>query len=315
MAQMVPLIRAAAMAPFLRWMIENGRPVDRRLEVADLASLQLHDRERPISVFSAAALLREMALREGPDIGCRVVSSASFLDLATFGRVALGARTPREALTRIAAVLPYHCTHEHITLTRAAGDVTIVRELLALPFGPETLHISQQYVAALVRTLCAMAGAEEQVLSRIEIVPHPEAGLAHLGPWLGSNVVASKTHALALTIGDALLDRPFPGRARDPIDKGPASSWKPLRGDGTLASSARVLLTECFGMARPPSNAWRLRRVRALGRCSVGSKVRAQASPPCSRASGGPKRFRSSLPEGDRLAKSRLWWAMPDRPP
>jgi AraC-like DNA-binding protein len=250
MAQIIPLIRAAAMVPFVRWMFENGRPVDQRLEAAGLASLPLQDPDQPIPVFSAATLLREMARQEGPDIGCRVVSSASILELATLGRVALGARTPREALSRIATVLPHHCTHEHITLTRTSGG-TAVRELLALPLDVETLHVSQQYIAALIRTICDMADAQGPAPIRIEIVQHPQAGLGHLARWLGPNVVAATTPALIVTIRDAVLDKPFPVRARDHAAALPPAGWHQLRGDGSLAGSARVILTTMLGEGAP----------------------------------------------------------------
>lgn len=178
------------------------------------------------------------------------MSSASILELATPGRVALGARTPREALSRIAAVLPHHCTHEHITLTRTSGG-TVVRELLALPLDAETLHVSQQYIAALIRTICDMADAQGPVPIRIEIVPHPQAGLAHLGRWLGPNLVAATTPALIVTIRDAVLDKPFPVRARDHAAGLPPAGWHQLRGDGSLAGSARVILTTMLGEGAP----------------------------------------------------------------
>ncbi len=238
------------MVPFVRWMFENGRPVDQRLDAAGLGSLPLQDPDQPIPVFSAAALLRDMARQEGPDIGCRVVSSASILELATLGRVALGARTPREALSRIAAVLPHHCTHEHITLTRTPGG-TVVRELLALPLDAETLHVSQQYIAALIRTICHMADAQGPAPIRIEIVEHPQAGLAHLGRWLGPNVVAATTPALIVTVRDAVLDKPFPVRARDHAAGLAPPGWQQLRGDGSLAGSARVILTTMLGEGAP----------------------------------------------------------------
>lgn len=251
MTQVVPLIRAAALVPFVRWMNENERPAERRLAVADLAAYPLQDPDRPIPLVNAVAFLREMSRCEGPDIGCRVVSSASLRELATLGRVALGARTPREALARVAALLQHHCTHEHIMLERC-DRATIVREVFALPLAAETLHVIQQYVAALIRSLCAMTGASGPIFTRVKIVPHPVAGLAHLVKWLGSDVVASPGRAVALWIDDAVINTPFPEIARDSTGGTLSEAWRPLRGDGSFTSSARaamgVLLED-----RPPT--------------------------------------------------------------
>ncbi len=250
MSHVVPLIRAAGMVPFLRWMYEADRPVERLLEDADLAMLPFLDPVRPIPVWSAAAFLRGLSRQEGPDIGCRVVSSASILELATLGRIALGARTPREALARSIAALHFHCTHEHITLGRGKGG-TVVRQVITLPFDAETRHVVQQYVASMIRALCAMTGAPDPLFRQAAIVPHPESGLAHLEPWLGAPVVASTTGGLVLRIPDSVMDRPFPltagVRRRGPIPAG----WGPLRGDGSYTGSARRALESMLGEPTP----------------------------------------------------------------
>lgn len=250
MAQVVPLIRAAALVPFVRWMNENGRPAERRLAAADLAAYPFQDPDRPIPLVSTVAFLREMSRREGPDIGCRVVSSASLHELATLGRVALGARTPREALTRVAALLPHHCTHEHIMLERS-DRATIVREVIALPLDAEALHVIQQYVAALIRALCAMTGASGPILARVEIVPHPEAGVAHLSKWLGPDVAGSPGRGLALWIGDAVMNAPFPAVARDRNGGKPPEAWQSLRGDGSFEASVRAALDMLLADGQP----------------------------------------------------------------
>lgn len=106
MSRTIPVIRAAAIFPMLIWLRRNGRPVNQRLAAADLAHLSLDDPMQVIPLYCAAALFREMARAEGPDIGLRVVTESWWPELALLGKVALGARTPREALTRVAAAMP-----------------------------------------------------------------------------------------------------------------------------------------------------------------------------------------------------------------
>jgi AraC-like DNA-binding protein len=263
MAQVVPLIRAAALVPFVHWLDANGRPTARRLAAADLAGLSLQDPERPVPFLNVGAFLRDMSRHEGPDIGCRVVSSASVRELATLGRVALGARTPGEALGRVAAVLQHHCTHEHITLERSER-ATVVRELFALSLDAETRHVIQQYVAALIGALCAMTGAAGPIFARVELAPHPRAGVAHLSGWLGSDVIAARGRALALWIDDAVMNAPFPAISRDRTGEQLPEEWQPLRGDGSFVASARAAMG--FLLAdRPPT----LERLAAAAGTSI----------------------------------------------
>jgi len=85
-----PLVRAADIAPFIRWMQANGRPVDQALEMAGLPVAPWDTPDRPIAMTSAASVMRSMADAEGPDIACRAVSDASIRDLGTLGLVMPG---------------------------------------------------------------------------------------------------------------------------------------------------------------------------------------------------------------------------------
>ena len=73
------------------------------------------------------------------------------------GKVALGARTPGEALARIVAALPYYCSHEQVSFERKAGQY-VVREFFAHRFDPETKHTLLQYAAAMIDRILSMAG-------------------------------------------------------------------------------------------------------------------------------------------------------------
>ena len=93
----VPIVRAAAIAPFLSWMRANGIAWETRLQAAGLPTGLLEEPERPIPLIAGARFIRDASRAHGPDIGCRVVSDTSIAELAALGRVALGARTPRGA--------------------------------------------------------------------------------------------------------------------------------------------------------------------------------------------------------------------------
>ncbi len=75
---------------------------------------------QPVPLITTMESLREAGCLEGPEVGCRVVSDTSPLELLMLGKVAIGTRTPREATTRIAYALPNFCTREHVTVQPGA---------------------------------------------------------------------------------------------------------------------------------------------------------------------------------------------------
>ncbi len=246
----VPLIRAGALIPFVRWMYVNHRPLEARLEAADLSSLVFHAPDHPIAVFNAARFLREMERAEGPDIGCRVVTPTTVLEIGKLGRMAIGARTPRQALDRISAKMDLHCTHEHFLVTEEDNAV-VIREFFTVDLDDETLHIEQQYVAAIVQSLCALATIDAPQLERIELVPHPEYGLDHLRPWFNTELVPSSTRGLVLSIPPDVADRRFSAVARGRRDDTPPMDWRPLSEDGSFTGTARIVVAEMLDNGSP----------------------------------------------------------------
>jgi AraC-like DNA-binding protein len=241
MAQVIPLIRAAAMMPALRWLRENGRSVGEVLAQAGQGYLLSADPFTPIPLLGAADVMAVLERTEGPDIGFRMVTEASLLELAVVSRGVLGARTPREAFGRVSAAMPHHCTHEVLSVA-LAEDGILFRDKLTVPMAPATRHVTEQYTLAMVREVCAMTGAQGPLFLRVEMMPHPDQGFSHLGSWLGDRVVASRAQTMTARIGSAVADRPFRRVGRDRFGAPAAVAGAPLRGDGTLAQSIRHLL-------------------------------------------------------------------------
>lgn len=250
MARTIPLIRAAALVPMIRWMHANGRPLEQRLSDVDLGYMPLREPNSPVPVYAAAAFFRDAARREGPDIGCRVVASTSVMELAMIGKVALGARTPREAMTRAIGALPFHCTHETISIIDLPNG-TILREAWLTPLDHETLHVIQQFVVAILMTLCRMTGHQGPIFERVEMMPHPVHGLDHLRSWSGTQVVAAESEALSITVDPAVFDRRFRVVARDRMTGPPPPEWAKLRGDGTLSASVRTVMKAMLETGAP----------------------------------------------------------------
>lgn len=230
------------MVPFLRWMQENGRSVEPRLRAVDLAGFPWDDPDRVIPLASALAFARDIQRREGPDIGSRVVVSRNSLtQLATLGQMMLSLPTPRDAMGFCCQAMTRHCTHERTTMVPVQGGAVITDEF-SLRMDPETRHLVHQYVAALFKVMFDAVGYCGESLQRVEVMPHPEYGLAHLKQWLGPNVVASPSRRLVMHVSDTILDRPIilQCQHREPVI--PPEIWTSIRGDGSFSATAKVVI-------------------------------------------------------------------------
>ena len=238
---MIPLIRAGAILPFVRWMQAQNRPVEDSLSAVDLGYLLKGGPNLPIALVPAVAFVRAASRIEGPDFPCRIVSRSSVRELGIIGEVALGAGTVREALFHVAASLPQHVTSGVVSVRCVPGGV-LLREVWGMRADDESLHLMQQYAAALFQALCTNAGAPAPLFSRVALVPHPVHGLAHLRGCFGDAVERSPDRALELSVPTRVADQRLPSPSPHPPPPETAGDHAPLRSDGTLSASVRIVM-------------------------------------------------------------------------
>jgi AraC-like DNA-binding protein len=236
----IPVIRAAALIPLLKFLIKRRHPVEQILRDAGIGYVWIEDPYAPIPIKALEKVTARAAQLEGPDVACRAVTDNSLRDIAALGAIALGARSPREALQRVSAAMPFHCSHELISL-KPGDEQSVLHDAWMLPIQPESLHVIQQFVAALVQMLLQRAVPDEPVIERLSIVPHPAHGLEHLKGWFPGSIVAAHRPVLEVSIRTAHLDAPYRQVARDRLQQMQKFPWQRLR-DGTVAGSARFLL-------------------------------------------------------------------------
>jgi AraC-like DNA-binding protein len=237
MAKTIPLIRAAALAPFLLWMRGRGLSWQARLRDVGLPETLLFERERPIPLLAGMQFLVNASETEGPDIGCRVVSDTSFAQLATLGRVVIGSRTPREAFGNMLRYYPQHSSHEQVVVLSEDGAETM-RHRFLVDLDDTALHLAHQYVAALILVVTSGTGHADDRPPFVRLTPHPTDGLAHLHKYLGKALSPATDGILSMTLESEMLDRTYPRRS-------PRRSEfliDPIRGDGSLTYSLRVIL-------------------------------------------------------------------------
>lgn len=245
MPKSVPLIRAMALVPAVRWLHTHGRPIEPIFREVGLSTDPASDPLRPVSLLKVGNLLRAIALADGPDVPCRIVSEANSLELALLGRVALGTRTPTEAFKRVSAALPLFCSHEQLMVSRQSEGL-VLRHFYTTNFDPETAHLLLQYAVAMADRMCAMTGAGAGRLKRVELAAHPTVRLDHLEPWFGPVLEPAPGPSTLIEIPRGVADRVFLSVARDRSMQGPPPGLEPLRGDGSLTHSAKIILRSMF---------------------------------------------------------------------
>ena len=250
-ARSIPLIRAAAIAPMRRWLSELGVDPASFLNRVELDWVGENEELLPIPLRGAVRLLVEIARVFGPDAPLRIARDRGIFEIGPIGVLGLGGPTARAGLHAIARNMPRHCTHEFFTVEDRDGLVR-VGDGWAMNIGdPEARHHVQQYVAALVEGICRAAGGPEPWLSRVVILPHPQAGLGHLRPWLGERATAGAGGPLEVDIADAVADRAMP-EAPHVEAAGPGDErWTSLRDGDTLADSVALLVASMLPRTWP----------------------------------------------------------------
>lgn len=235
----IPVVRAASMMPLLKWLLQRGRPVEEMLRAAGIGYVWLEDPYAPVPVRALEHIVIQAARLDGPDVGCKIITESSLHDLAALGTIALGAPTPRAAITRVSMAMPWHCSDEIISTT-PGKKTTLIQDFWSLDLDREALHIFHQFIAGMFQMVVRLAPCGEPALTRVSIVPHPVHGIDHLRPWFSGEIVAASRPVLGVTVRNAALDAPYrsPARERPMLDTYP---WQRLR-DGTMTGSARYLI-------------------------------------------------------------------------
>ena len=236
----LPLVRAAAAFPFMIWLRDQGHPLDLMLQDAGLPPGFVANPDQPIPLQVGIEFLRAVAHAEGPDIGCRVVAHAGVDQLGLIGLLVRASQTPREAFQLVTRAFFHHGSHEVLTFTPHAGGGT-VRHVFPGPLDDEALFLTQQFTPALIASVGTRGGQDGPPLERVELTPHPVFGLSLLESHFGCPVSPTLTGAVAVTLSDAMLDRPY-AQPRIPLDQQVTEGCAVIRGDGTLAGSIRAVL-------------------------------------------------------------------------
>lgn len=268
MSKTIPLIRAANVLPLVRWMEVNRHDTMAYLKAADLGYWYALSPLDPVPVLNAIELLCSLARDHGPDVQVEIVTQASIAELGFIGRVALGARTPAEALHRLTLAMPFHSTHETLRVEPVGSDIVVIlANSLAIP--SESQHAIHVLFSAVIQQMTCFTGLQPPVLKHIEMVPHPERGLDHVKRAFGPRVSAASQPAIAITIDGSVAHNPFRTVARDRMANPSAQKIATLAEDRSLAASMRAVIAAMLHGGEPS-----IERLARAGGTSVRSLQR-----------------------------------------
>ena len=251
MPKTIPLIRAANVLPLVRWLETNRLGTADYLNAADLEYWFALSPFDSIPTINAIELLSGIAKRNGPDVGARIVTEASLVELGYIGVVALGARTPLEALTRIQMSIPMHSTHENIKLEQHENSTLIVVERLLFKVDAASLHAIHVLFSSMVQQLCRFTGMKPPLLTNIEMCAHPEYGTAYLEDFFGCPVTESDAPTIRITINQSVAHNPFRNLARDRMPQLSKMEISPLADDRSLSASVRSVISSMLHGGEP----------------------------------------------------------------
>lgn len=221
-----------------------------------------------IPTLNAAQLLRDLAQDHGADLGRQIVTQSSMAELGFIGGVALGARTPMEALQRLAFAIPFHSTHETLRVAQQGEDVVVTLSN-TLGLEAESQHAIHVLFASLIQQLCRFTGQRSPLLKHIEMVAHPAQGLSHVDALAYESVGATAQPTISITISQSVALNPFRTVARDRTAAPAARQVPPLQEDQSFSASMRPVLAAMLHGGQPT-----VTRVARAGGTSVRSLQR-----------------------------------------
>lgn len=247
----IPIIRAAAIAPMVRWMLEQQMNVKAALSAA---SLDVYPTDDPLAVIPLRAvvmLLREIARSAGPDAPYRIIGSRGYYEMGLLGNSARDAKSPREVLERAVAAMPFHCSHEFLALKRGRDELVVNYGLqLNLP-DAESIHHVQQYVCAMVDMVYSMTGRPRPYFTRVKMVPHPTHGFSHLHSQLGAIVSSGQGKLLEIAAPRELADCPLTAGNCDRLFKTDLTSLHKLHTNQAIYGSIAELVVSMMRRTKP----------------------------------------------------------------
>jgi len=239
----LPLIRAAALRPFVRFLDGQGAPTGRLLGQSGLSYYPFDHPEQAVPFLAVARFATLAASQSGiVDLGCRAADELALAELGIFGNSVLQVPDVRGVLRRASALMRHYSSHESLLLEEGPGGA-VVSFHFSRAAEPAELHVAEQYSVMLVRRAIERSGLTGPCFRRVAFSSDPFGGLDALRGWLGDEVVVGQRPGAYMTLRDGILDRRLPpdGAAADPASR--PGGWHPLGPHLSLRESLGMVVS------------------------------------------------------------------------
>jgi len=269
----LPLIRAAAISPVVRFLDGQGAPTTRLLSTAGLSYYPFDNPEQAVSFLGIARFAHLAAERTGiVDLGCRAADGLALSELGIFGQTLVHAPDVRTLLRRASLLIRHFSSHQTLLVDESGSEAT-VSFYFSRAADPADLHVSEQYSAMLVRRGIERSGLQGPCFRRVVFSSDPFGSLEHLRGWLCDEIVVGQRPGLIITLHPGVLDRPLPPDGAAP-EGGP--DWQTLGPQLSLRESLGLLISTML-LAGAPSIA-EVAEVSGMSQRSLQRQLHAEGS-------------------------------------
>lgn len=193
MTKTIPLVRASAVLPFVKFLHQLGSPTARLLEQAKLPITALHNSEALVPLYQSFAFAEQAARLEGIDhLGIVVAEQTPVFQMGTFGKLVCQSLTLYDLLHTIVHLLHTHNSGARVWLTQQGDRIWLNHQYLC---AARTQNQQAQYfVLRMYLSVLQLVMGEEWKPKQFRIRASAVKGLANFAAFSDTPIEFNQPH-------------------------------------------------------------------------------------------------------------------------
>jgi len=203
----IPLVRASAVLPFVKFLDQIGAPSERLLQQAKLPISVLNNAEALIPLYQSFVFAEQAARFEGIEtLGILVGQQTSITQLGRFGQLVCQSLTLYDLLCNIIQLVHTHNSGDHLWLNQQGEHIWLNHQFIGL--GHVENPQSQYYVVQLCLNALQLVMGKEWQPEELWIQAGSISGLADLAVFSETPIRFNQPHN-AIQFSSALFSLPL----------------------------------------------------------------------------------------------------------